>query len=203
MSLYSEFISCYKELESLLQISVREYEDTLSESESQKLRLCRQFRNFIQHNDDETFLVISDDMLSFLKNVIYQIKIRDGIAKDKMISIKKYGYALLSDTIFDCAATLCKKALPEIPVFDDKMQYFGFVSKEMISDYFASGSLTKITKIQKYKDNLLYPDIFIVSEETPMLDVLSYKHNHPETQYIFVINKKRIVCGIISFFNMV
>lgn len=199
MSLYLDFISCYKELESLLSVSVREYEDTLSESDSQKLRLCRQFRNYIQHNDDNTFLIVSEDMLSFLKKIVYQIKIRDGIAKEKMVSIKKYGCVLLTDTLSDIALLLKKKNLKEVPVFDDKNQYIGFISKEMISDYFALGSLTKATKLQKYKDNLLLRNVYTTAEDTPMMDVMQHLHQHPEVQYVFVLNKKGIVSGIISF----
>lgn len=68
------FIESYKIFENILRekkhCSVYEYENNLSQPDLDKLRICRQIRNYIQHHEDgEEFLSCTELMCTFIENM--------------------------------------------------------------------------------------------------------------------------------------
>ena len=90
----SEFINLYKEYETVLRDTMNSnpytYESTQSQQVSNKLQIIRLNRNYIQHESDPDFVKISRDQYEFLQQVINNVKLTQGTAKDGMIPIRKY-----------------------------------------------------------------------------------------------------------------
>ena len=87
-----EFLVAYKAFETLCRTAgkeVKELEEELGETNPkvQKIRLCRQLRNYCSHNDYEDFIQIHKGMIKFLKDEIKGFKKKP--AKKK--TIKKAG----------------------------------------------------------------------------------------------------------------
>ena len=87
-----DFLVAYKAFETLCRTTgkeVKELEEELGETNPkvQKIRLCRQLRNFVSHNDYEDFIQIHKGMIKFLKDEIKEFKKK--LAKKK--TIKKVG----------------------------------------------------------------------------------------------------------------
>lgn len=84
----NEFLNIYKKIEIALKnqnMDVKDYEETLDSSESQKLRLCRNIRNYAAHHDDvDLFIEISNDMLTFLTKIFSNITANESHVKDIM-----------------------------------------------------------------------------------------------------------------------
>lgn len=71
----AQFLDEYKKLELLCRSKdkeVNELENELGvdrgDPEATKIRMCRQLRNFVVHNEYDGFIVISPGMIKFLKN---------------------------------------------------------------------------------------------------------------------------------------
>lgn len=103
MKQVSEFMSLYKEYESLLRdrgIDPKEYEEHADGSTAGRLRICRQFRNYISHNNDPGFLDISKLQLSFLVSQVEKISSSGDTVKKHMRTIKG-GTCMMSDRCVD------------------------------------------------------------------------------------------------------
>lgn len=76
-----EFLLAYKDIELICRAQNKEVKDLETElgaetydSDACRLRICRQIRNFIVHNDNEEFLVVSPGMIKFLKEMKKELK---------------------------------------------------------------------------------------------------------------------------------
>ena len=162
---HEKFIEKYKELENILDMPVREYEYSLttegSDEDAEKLRLCRYFRNYITHNADyEKMVSITPGMQEFLDDLVYKQHFKNGILKDHMTTLTKYGKLTVNNTIFEAAALMTKKKRDDSAVFDKNDKYIGHIRKSDISDLFGTGEITKTTKIGKFVDKLsVYPHL--------------------------------------------
>ena len=189
--LHDEFIKTYKELENIIDMSVREYEDSLNDIDSQKLRLCRILRNYIQHNDDyDKYVSITPYMQEFLKSILYKEQIKYGTAKEHMISLAKYGVLSMSDNVAITLALLMKKGRDQTFVIDDKSENVYIVTKSMIADGIING-VTKNTKLHKLP--LIKVDYEIVEASCPLVNVNSDEH-----AIIFVSTKPGKIIGILN-----
>lgn len=89
--MYDEFMSQYKAYESLLRergIDPKEYEENMDAKTAGRLRICRQLRNYISHNDDPGFVVVSDKQTAFLKSCVNAITASCDIVKKHMRTLK-------------------------------------------------------------------------------------------------------------------
>lgn len=161
------FIRIYKELEEAAKeegLSLFDLEQSLDEKSKKKMQLCRLMRNYIQHENDVTFVATTDAQEDFLKKLCIDLRRRGGVCKDQMISLTKRGVCTPDDTLYDIAGIMKKKNVQLIYVVNNN-QVMGYVSKGMISDLFYSG----ITKTTKLKGNYcpLYP-IKTLDENDPL-----------------------------------
>ena len=140
MSRNSEkFLNLYREYETLVRnkgLDPRTIEDTSEDALLQgRLRLCRQFRNYLSHQNDAGFLEISSEMLKFMQTQVDQLKLEGdplkkhiktvnagtvsdkdkvSVALEKMVKLKTNsiivrtdsGYSLVS--IYEVAKALLK-----------------------------------------------------------------------------------------------
>lgn len=204
MKMHDKFIESYKELESIVRNryeSVRVYEDTLPEDDSKKLQICRIVRNYIQHNADyETFISISNGMQSFLDDLIYKFHCENGLLKDHMLSVAKFGCLFNeSDLVLDAASLLDKKNRQFCIILNKKGEISGLLTREIISTAFGCKILTASTKISKLVD-LLKKDYIVkfLPVSSPM-DFVNKEVEQTPTSIIVATNK---LGGIVGFYNV-
>lgn len=88
-----EFLLAYKAFETqcrTLGKEVKDLEEELGETDPkmQKLRMCRQIRNYVSHNDYTDFIQIHKGMIKFLKDELKASKQKPKKTK-KTTTIKK------------------------------------------------------------------------------------------------------------------
>lgn len=81
------FLDAYKSLENELRddgLTVLDFENTMKEgTNKERLKVCRIMRNYMSHNDTN-FLTASDKQVSFLEDLIDQIRSKAYCVKDAM-----------------------------------------------------------------------------------------------------------------------
>lgn len=106
------FLALYREYETLVRdegLEPKDVEDAADDLTQNRLRMCRQFRNYLSHQNDPSFIDISDQMLRFMQsNVDRRKNMRDtlkrhcksaatttvaakdkvGVALDRMVKLK-------------------------------------------------------------------------------------------------------------------
>ena len=86
MNITDKYLEAYKELESELKYNgqgVLDYENSLSGTEQEKLKVCRIMRNYMSHNDT-SFLTPSEEQIKFLNGITTAIRMKAHCVKDEM-----------------------------------------------------------------------------------------------------------------------
>ena len=79
-----KFIGLYREYEQLLRTSgldPKTVEDAAANLDSDRLRLCRQFRNYFAHVQDPGFLEATDKMMRYLEGKVRELKLAGDVVK--------------------------------------------------------------------------------------------------------------------------
>lgn len=82
MATYTQFLSLYREYESLLRErgeDTKERED--SDEKGEKLKMCRVIRNYLSHSADPSFIWVSDKMQTFLQKEVNALKEEEDVVK--------------------------------------------------------------------------------------------------------------------------
>lgn len=198
MKQHDEFIALYKELEDAIEERyVHERNDSESPvkwaegqfpEKTSRLRYCRITRNYIQHEKDYgKFISISDEMMTFMREFVGELV---GTAKTYCSTVKS-STVLCSDTVYDASVFLSKKNLKEVLVFDGK-DIVGVISESDIVSAFASGTLTKKTKVSSIMKDLGKVVVQDVLENKTGLELILN-----ETHFVIVRNKNGKVVGTI------
>lgn len=85
-----EFLGLYREYESLMRdrgLDCKEFEDQADDLLSNRLRTCRQFRNYLSHTNDPGFLEISDAQIKFLQERVDSMKMEDDVLKKHLKTV--------------------------------------------------------------------------------------------------------------------
>jgi len=93
-----KFIGLYREYEQLLRASgldPKTVEDAAANLDSDRLRLCRQFRNYFAHVQDPGFLEATDKMMRYLEGKVRELKLAGDVVKKH---IKKPDTCILSES---------------------------------------------------------------------------------------------------------
>lgn len=206
----TDFLNEYKRLENLLNVNkdtlfklykadegfslVKEYEDILSSDDSQKLRLCRNLRNYIQHNNGaDNFISIHPNMVSFLEEINDRINCMNGIVKDKMKTIAKSPITRDTDKINDVTLLFLKKKIKQTIVLDKNNNYIGLISIDEILSVIGNNKSTKTTKVKDVMNtNRKDMDYFvqIAKETTPLTEI-------DKDKIIIVVDKANKIKGTI------
>ena len=79
-----KFLSLYREYESLVRdkgMDCKDFEDKADDFTGNRLRMCRQFRNYLSHQNDPGFLDVSSSQLKFLEKMITDLVSEHDILK--------------------------------------------------------------------------------------------------------------------------
>lgn len=121
------FLGLYKELEGILRsqdrnLSILKYEEFLPQAEMEKLRVCRQMRNYIQHHEDgETFLICSEAMCDFIRALIKKEKEGRSSRIQEMIPV------YTGDRLSEIQMLFSKNNRTWMPVSDNSGKYLGIL----------------------------------------------------------------------------
>lgn len=116
MAISDDFLTRYKRWETLLRDNgsdVRELEAACETAEPQRcsrIRIMRQFRNYLTHEHDPGFLLPTDKMLDFLEAEIRVLEDKDDIARQHLRGSK--------NRLFD-ETTTCEAALQAMAATKD------------------------------------------------------------------------------------
>lgn len=196
MKEHDKFIKIFKSVESLIKevysdnpnASFRWYEEQQSDVEyANKLRLCRNIRNFIQHNKDyEDFIKISPCMQEFLENVLLEIKIKKGVAWDITTSIGRCFFAFEDSFVYEIVEGMSKKKLNVCIVLDADGKLAGIFNTQSICKAITSGKQLKKMKLNNLDRLYTIPKnttIAFVKKDTEKSTALNYYKNN----YQFVL----------------
>lgn len=150
-----KFLKSYKELEKVLSVNYGEnspvlaYENTLQDgsNELNKIRLCRNIRNFLQHNDNNGFIETTEIMNKYLETLINKLSSEDDFVGSKMIKISKGKNKFdIKDKIVDMAKGIEKYQTVLIYNGD---KFLGICDAYKYLIYSNKNKLTKTSKIDK------------------------------------------------------
>ncbi len=115
------FLALYREYETLVRdegMEPKDVEDASDDLTQNRLRMCRQFRNYLSHQNDPSFLDVSDAMLRFMQsNVdrrrnrrdtlkkhikpastsVVRAKDKVGVALERMVALKSDRLVVVAD----------------------------------------------------------------------------------------------------------
>lgn len=171
MATVAKFLAAYKNLESEIRAldpndSIYNYENRLSESDpakSEKLKVCRINRNFIQHNTDgEKFVgIISDKWIEFLDNEANAIHSRNDLVKKHI-----YKATAINEktTINEAMDIVVKSKIDVVPVVGKKSAFMGTITPmQILIAYKKAGNVRRkildfipMRNIEKTKINYYY-----------------------------------------------
>lgn len=120
------FMELYKKFEVLLREAnqtILNYEDSLSQNERDKLRICRQIRNYIFHHDEaENFITCSEAMCQFIANLIK--KESDDSHHKRILTLKPI---CIEDRLSDIKIYFSKSNRNWLPVVDNNGRCLGSI----------------------------------------------------------------------------
>ena len=129
MNNVKEFLNLYREYESMLRdddLDYKQVEDTSDDLKQNRMRINRQIRNYLSHQNDPEFLSISNKQLDFLRSLIESQKLYGSLLKDH-ITTYKTGYCTLDDTIDTVINKMSRLKINELPVINDKRELLGMI----------------------------------------------------------------------------
>lgn len=184
MNSFDKFINTYKELEKELReenLDVKEYEGQLDEVNGDKLRMCRNFRNYIQHSKGyEKFLAITPDMQKFLENLLDEYKMRGDVVKKHIIKISNISCGL-NDKQGDCLEKIAKNGKDFLVVIE-KDEILGLVS---VYDLLKLKKTDKVKAVKKLSKNFCE-----ISHDT--------KINLVDKEIVNIVKEKGKIIGVVK-----
>lgn len=191
----SEFINLYKEYETVLRDTMNSnpyaYESTQPQQISNKLQIIRLNRNYIQHESDPDFVKISRDQYEFLQQVINDVKLTQGTAKDGMIPIRKYPHLFDDMRSSEAVEVFAGTVKDRVPVLCRQSgRFLGMCSAMQLLKYINNTSMS--TKLVPQRSSKLKLKL----EEAPTIETDSLVYNlNPDQLYVVTKNEK--VVGIL------
>lgn len=154
MKTNDKFLATYKDLETLLRgqfDDMQTAEASFDTTKGEKLRICRQMRNFMSHNNEPGFLIASEAQIKYLEQCVSEERLKGDIAKKHTKTISAYA-CTVTDKCIDVATKMIKKKITVMPVFSETKtgRIFGSVS---IFDVTTAAFEKKTNKIDSIKIN--------------------------------------------------
>lgn len=144
------FLETYKKLENMIRKAypsidfskenspVTHLESSINVTDSEKLRICRNMRNFLQHNEKgSAFITVTDEQIKFLNGLIEKMICKNGIVKDKYKTMAKSPFVHDSDTVQTIAKKLTDSDV--VIVFNKKEQIMGYITTDMFIKAMSGG----------------------------------------------------------------
>ena len=171
-----EFLSQYKSLESTLRLldpnsSVLSYEETLEDADCKdKLRICRQVRNYIQHHEDGlSFLSPTPSMISFLSRLTNDLMASRERVGDKLYRLQAVAY---QGTVREALERFAKSKRDWMPVVSSG-KYSGVLTASRLAQavYASTRKGDKLSAFVPEKD-LGKAGVRVAEENKPLADFL-------------------------------
>lgn len=130
MSSTEEFLNLYKEFESVLRdkrIDYRDFESMLDDATENKLRVCRRLRNFLSHNNNDGFVVISEKQIAFMKEIIENQKGNADVLQ-RYVKPAALSSCNINETCKESLVKFSKLDTECLPVYDASRGILGLIS---------------------------------------------------------------------------
>lgn len=213
MKEHDQFINTYKKIEGLIKTlypaaseyasPIKYYEDVLAkdELETDKLRLCRNIRNYIQHHDDyNIFISIDPGMQKFLDSIYENLLIINKTCKSEMKTLKASTRIVtpqikLIEAVAKMKTIAGKKKNNTLVVMKDN-QPIGIFNGDCINNAILDGAKIRQSNIINYMIPITAKSKFIKYVDEHM----SYQEGKIllDAGYIvFIVNKEQKIIGIL------
>ena len=189
------FLDKYKELEGILRNSdahqtILQYEETLLPDDMERLRICRQIRNYIQHHEDGlSFLTATNSMIAFIENLIKSENAKKECVKDRLYRLSPL---LISDTLSDIIQKFSKTKRDWLPITDENGVFVNIIDAKnlitILAEYKTSTKLKKVLSENKLKNSI---ETYTLEKEIPLENY--YNKN------IIVIGSNNKYLGIVKW----
>lgn len=125
-----EFLGLYKEFESVLRekrIDYRDFESTLDDTTENKLRVCRRLRNFLSHNNNDDFVIISEKQIAFMEEMIENQRGNADVLQ-KYLKPAALSSCGVDETCKESLAKFSKSGAEYLPVYDPSKGVLGLIT---------------------------------------------------------------------------
>lgn len=164
-----KFLSLYKDYETIIRDAGEDpklVEDAMDEVRGGRMRLCRQFRNYLSHSNDPGFLEPTDAMVKFLENELKEWQMKEDIAKKHLKSVAA-SICTISARCTDVMEKMIKLQTDKLVIYDDKKKDFFVVRIWDVSDTILHSRSLKLAGNVKLSNQ----KVAIVSPYTYMSDI--------------------------------
>ena len=163
-----KFLSLYKDYETTVRDAGEDpklVEDAMDEVRGGRMRLCRQFRNYLSHSNDPGFLEPTDAMVRFMESELKERQMRGDVAKKHLKSVAT-SICVPKDTVTIALTNMDKLKTDKIVVYDEKVHQYKVVNIWDTSDALMKSKVTKISVVKDSKELVAF-----VSPTTPMSEI--------------------------------
>lgn len=142
-----EYLDAWRDLELALkeegQITAQDLEGNLQArsrtADTDRLRICRQVRNFIMHGG-AGFVTGTDAMRDFLRGLEHEIRRVRGVVKDHMVTSAKYGCVGPNELVCKAASLALTRKHGDVLVIDGDKNLIGVFGPEAMAKALAEGA---------------------------------------------------------------
>lgn len=177
MTKQEEFLDLYRQYESLLRNHNSMYsqvEENANDSLQNQLRITRQMRNFLSHNDSPSFLTISDKQIQLLQQLIQTEQEKDLLLKHCIQSPAKTAVKE-HDTIQTVMTKLCKHQWNNILIYNHDC-ILGTLNIYQLSKLFMKTKSIHV-EITRQTYGRYDKQFLCFAPETPMQNIYPYMDN--------------------------
>ena len=161
----NKFLSLYREYESFIRdqgIDPKDYEEKVDDLTANRLRMCRQMRNYLSHQNDPGFLSVSDNQISFLETYTESLKMKGDTVRKHLKTVAS-ATCLDSDKCSDVLQKMIKLKSNDIVVISKTG-----IGVASIYDIISKAMESKTTKMSLVKTK---PSYKLVSPTVKMDDI--------------------------------
>lgn len=130
MTKTEQFLNLYKTYESLLREHGKDYKEIEESSDDKtlnRMRMNRQMRNYLSHNPDPGFLMVTDIQIKMLEHLIKEEQQSGDIIKKHLITPKQ-GTCQIGDLVKNILSKMIKQKWTNMIVLDEEKHILGTIS---------------------------------------------------------------------------
>lgn len=171
MAKTEQFLTLYKTYEGLLREHEKDYKSLEESAEDllmNRMRITRQMRNYLSHNADPSFLVVSDLQIKLLEDLIRQEQMSVDTLKDHLYTPKRSS-CTEGTPLKEVLAQMTKQKFEQMPVILNG-RVLGIVTIYKVADVYLKNEQEVLNRktYGAYGKNLV-----CLSPDTPMNDIIS------------------------------
>ncbi len=149
----TKFTDEYRSLETALRENGTDYktlEDGADEARQDRLRICRQMRNYIIHHQDEGFLDITDKQIRFIEEELQKQKMSGDVLKKHLKTVKT-SCCTLDDLLIDVFGKMDRLSEAFIAVLSDDKHFIGILSIHDAIKTYTANARPKTAKVKSVR----------------------------------------------------